>query len=114
LYWLAKFLWRFNDKFWQYSFIFLQIIVTMIHHYLWEYFEMIAPFNTHITHLSFVQRSGLWYSFMGRKNSALFNPIIFENDLISYQLCWIYSLPFSHSRTVCGATIYKRYKPSNS
>ena len=59
------------------------LIFTII---LWEYFEMIASFNMHITYRSFAQRSGLWCSFIGSNNLALFIPVIFENDLIYYQL----------------------------
>ena len=87
LYWLVKFLWRFNDKFWQYSFIFLQIIVTLIHYYPLTVLSNDRSIQ-YANHISvFCKKVGLWYSFMGSNSSAVFIAVSFENDLIYCQLC---------------------------
>ena len=83
----GEFLWRFNDIFWQYPFIFLQIIVTPIHYYPLtvlsndrsiQYAHHISVFCTNV---------GLWYSLMGSNSSEVFIAVSFKNDLMYCQLC---------------------------
>ena len=87
LHWLAKGLWRFNDKCWKYSFIFLQIIVTPTHYYPLTVLSNDRSIQ-YAHHISvFCTRVGLWYSFMDSNSSAVFIAVSFENDLIYCQIC---------------------------